>query len=272
KSLKSFLLMRASLSIAAGLPFAGCAVRQGAVVYITSEGIRGVKRRLIAMRKALGIEGKDVPFFLISSMPDLGTGTGNLKLLIAEIEKAVAGCDYPLAMVIIDTVRRATPGKDENSAKDMGGYIQNVDAIATRFRCVVMSVHHSPRGREGRGSGSNALDGAADVIWVITREGASPTATATVAWMKDGEGEGTNWSFKLRTDVEIGRNHQDQPIFGCAVDVTTEVNEPTFTDQADKNKKPPWERGSLPTFKLALIHVLDARGRLCKPYPDIPEV
>jgi AAA domain len=267
KSLKSFLLMRAGLCIAAGLPFAGREVKQGAVVLITSEGLRGVKRRLIAMRKALGIEGKDVPFFLISAMPDLGTGTDDLKILIAEIEKALAGCGYSLAMVIIDTVRRATPGKDENSAKDMGGYIQNVDAIATRFRCIVMSVHHSPRGGEGRGSGSNALDGAADIIWVITREGASPTATATVAWMKDGEGEGTSWTFTLRTDVEIGRNQTDQPIFGCTVDIT-DSNEPDSADKADKNKKPPWERGSLPTFKLALTDLLLAHGTLHKPYSD----
>ena len=153
KSLKSFLLMRAGLCIAAGLPFAGRKVKQGAVVYITSEGIRGVKRRLIAMRKALGLEGKNIPFFLVPAMPNLGTGTDDLKVLIAEIEKALAGCGYALAMVVIDTVRRATPGKDENSAKDIGGYVQNVDAIATRFRCVVMSVHHSPRGGEGRGSG-----------------------------------------------------------------------------------------------------------------------
>ncbi len=271
KSLKSFLLMRGGLCIAAGLSFAGRAVKQGAVVYITSEGIRGVKRRLIAMRKALGIEGKDVPFFLVPTMPNLGTGGDDLKELIAEIEKALAGCGYPLALVIVDTVRRATPGKDENSAKDMGVYIQNCDAITAKFQCLVMSAHHSPRTADGRGSGSNALDGAADVIWAVTRDGNSLTATATVAWMKDGEGEGTTWAFTLRTDIEIGRNQQDQPIFGCTVDIT-DANEPDSADKADKNKKPPWERGSLPTFKLALTDLLLAHGTMRKPYPDVPEV
>jgi hypothetical protein len=32
-------------------------VQQGAVVYVTSEGVKGVKRRLIAMRRHHGIDG-----------------------------------------------------------------------------------------------------------------------------------------------------------------------------------------------------------------------
>jgi hypothetical protein len=272
KSLKSFLLMRAGLSIAASLPFASRNVKQSAVVYITSEGIRGVKRRLVAMRKALSLEGRDVPFFLVPAMPNLGTGVNDLNLLISEIEKVVAGCGYSLAMVVIDTLRRATPGKDENSAKDMGDYVKNCDAIATKFLCLVMSAHHSPRSADGRGSGSNALDGALDVMWAVIRDGNSLTATATIAWFKDGDGEGTSWTFTLRTDIEIGRNRQNEPIFGCAVDITTDANEPGSTNRADKNKKQPWERGSLPTFKLALIHVLDSHGTMRRPYPDGPEV
>jgi hypothetical protein len=278
KSLKSFLLMRAGLCIAAGLPFAGRKTQQGAVVYVTSEGIRGAKRRLIAMRKDLGLEGKNIPFFLIPAMPDLGTGTNDLNVLIAEIEKAIAGCGYPLAMVVIDTLRRATPGKDENSSRDMGVYIQNADAIATKFQCLVMSAHHSPRGVERRGSGSNALDGAADVMWAVTRDGNTPTATATVSWMKDGEGEGTSWNFTLR-NVEIGS--KDKPASSCTVDLTDAQEpapdempdaKPSKTQQPGKAEKPPWQRGSLPILKDALSEVLIAHGTMRKPYPDGPEV
>ena len=77
KSLKTFLLTHVSLCIADWRPYAGRAVQGGAVVYVTSEGIRGVKCRLIAMRRAMGIEGRNVPFALISTMPNLGAGKGD---------------------------------------------------------------------------------------------------------------------------------------------------------------------------------------------------
>jgi AAA domain len=277
KSLKSFLLMLAGLCIAAGLPFAGREVKRGAVVYVTSEGIRGVKRRLISMRKALGIEGKDVPFFLVSAMPNLGTGTEDLKELIVEIEKALAGCGYQLAMTVIDTIRRATPGKDESSSKDMGVYVQNADAITAKFQCLVMSAHHSPRSAEGRGSGSNALDGAADIIWAITRDGNSLTATATIAWMKDGDGEGTTWEFTLRP-VIISDNQKGEaiePVGSCVVEVTTEAREPDSANKADKSdrpKKDPWLTGSLSDLKRVLTNILLDQGKNCRPYPDGPQV
>jgi hypothetical protein len=49
KSFKSFLLQHIYLHIAAGLYYADHKVLQGAVVYVTNEGVRGVKRRLVAM-------------------------------------------------------------------------------------------------------------------------------------------------------------------------------------------------------------------------------
>jgi hypothetical protein len=101
KSLKSFVLMDLLMHIAIGKPYGGRKVQQGAVVYITSEGVRGVKRRLVPMRKHHGVEGKHIPFALISAMPNLGK---DIKA--------------PLRATVIDTMRKATPGKDENSSRE----------------------------------------------------------------------------------------------------------------------------------------------------------
>ena len=46
--------------IAIGKQYAGREVQQGVAVYVTSEGLQGVKRRLVAMRRYHQIEGKKV--------------------------------------------------------------------------------------------------------------------------------------------------------------------------------------------------------------------
>jgi AAA domain len=69
----------------------------------------------------------------------------------------------------IDTLRRATPGKSENDPKDMSVFLANADALAQHFGCFVGVAHHSPRSDDKRGSGTNAIEGACDVILPVTR-------------------------------------------------------------------------------------------------------
>jgi len=45
-------------SVARGAPYAGRETMQGAVIYLTGEGVSGFKRRPVAMRRHLGIEGQ----------------------------------------------------------------------------------------------------------------------------------------------------------------------------------------------------------------------
>jgi AAA domain len=71
KSLKSFFLADLLMHIAIDIPYAGRKVQHGAVIYITSEGVQGVKRRLVAMRRYHGVEGKRIPFALVPVMPNL---------------------------------------------------------------------------------------------------------------------------------------------------------------------------------------------------------
>jgi AAA domain len=107
KSLKSFFLADLLMHISIGQPYAGRAVQHGAVIYITSEGVQGVKRRLVAMRRYHGVEGKRIPFALVPVMPNLGSGTEDLETLKAEIAKAIEPLKVPLRAIVIDTLRRA---------------------------------------------------------------------------------------------------------------------------------------------------------------------
>jgi hypothetical protein len=212
KSLKSFILMWAYLHIAAGLDYMRRKVQQGIVVYVTNEGVRGVKRRLVAMRRELGIEGKGVPFFLVKVMPNLGAGPDDAIKLIEQIKKSIPA-DVPVQAIAIDTLRRAIPGKDESNSKDMSVFIKNCELISEAFACLTSAVHHSPRSDDGRSSGSNALDGGADCMWGSVKDG--DIATVTVHRMKDGR-EGDEWTSSLR-EVVVGKDKNGKDIISCVV-------------------------------------------------------
>jgi hypothetical protein len=223
KSLKSFLLKYVGLHIADFRPFCGRTVQGGAVVYVTSEGIRGVKRRLIAARRAMDIEGRNVPFALVSTMPNLGAGEGDRAALQQVISDKLAAENVtaPLQVIIIDTLRRSMPGKSENEQKDVSIVVDNCEALARAFGCLVILVHHSPRSNDERGSGSNAIDAAADFMWSVIRPDENRrSATATVVRYKDGE-EGDAWTFEL-CPAELGIDRDGNSITSCSVNVTKE--------------------------------------------------
>jgi len=58
KCFKSFLLSDALFHVCLGRQWAGRDVLQGAVAYVSSEGISGLRRRFVAMRRHYGVEGK----------------------------------------------------------------------------------------------------------------------------------------------------------------------------------------------------------------------
>jgi hypothetical protein len=233
KSLKSFLLNHIGLHIADSRPFCGRDVQGGAVVLVTSEGIRGVRRRLIGERRSLGIEGKGVPFALVPTMPNLGAGEGDRVALQASIAAALKNIGQPLRLIVIDTFRRAMPGKSESEQKDVSIVVDNCEALSRAFGCLVLAVHHCPRSDDTRGSGSNAIDAAADLMWGVVRDEVTGRATATVARYKDGE-EGDTWTFELRP-VELAIDRDGNPITSCAVEITTE---PVRKTAAAKNRAP----------------------------------
>lgn len=262
KSLKSFFVKFIALHITAGLPFHGRRIQAGAVVYVTSEGVRGVKRRLIAMRRALGIEGTRAPFFLIKVMPNLGAGADDRKELEATIKAKLASLGVPLRMIVIDTVRRATPGKSENKPEDGGAFLQNCDALATAFECLVLGVHHAPRADDGRPAGWNGFDAAADVGLAFLREKGTKRATCEVAWNKDGD-EGDVWSFKLMpADVAVDR--EGKMITSCYVEITGEPERKTASTP-DKVTLSPAQRV---VYDILLEATTEAGERV----PDDPNV
>jgi hypothetical protein len=234
KSLKSFFVTHAGLHIAGNLLYCGREVQSGAVVYVTSEGVKGARRRLVTARRALGLEGKGVPFFLVPAMPNLGAGPRDREALQKAIEARMRDLSIPLRMIVIDTMRRAMPGKSENKPEDISVVVDNAEALSRAFDCLVVLVHHSPRSDDDRGSGSNATDAAADVMIGCKRDEATKIATVTVHRLKDGE-EGDAWSFELRP-MEIGADRSGRPIVSRYVQITEEPERNLTTTKTGRAK------------------------------------
>jgi hypothetical protein len=193
KSGKSFLVADLAFHVSIGALWAGRGVLQGSVVYCAGEGVTGFKRRLVAFRKHYGVEGKGAPFGLIPMAPNLGREDGDDLKMIDTVRDWVAG-KPPLRAIVIDTLSRAVRGADENTAKDMGIFVDNCERLGREFGCIVIVVHHAGKDAEKGARGSIALPAACDVMWYVEKGEAANQAT--IVSMKDGE-DGLSWRFKL---------------------------------------------------------------------------
>ena len=229
KSGKSFILADALFHVAMDRVWSGRDVLPGSVLYLSSEGKRGLRRRLVAMRRHYGVEGQRVPFGFIPVMPDLGHRSGDAEALVASIRGALIEHDSPpLRVVAIDTLARAMSGADENAAKDMGVLVANAEAIAEELGCLVVLVHHAGRAADARSRGSNALDGAADVMWHVEKN--EEGNRVSIHEMKDGEA-GLEWTFRLKPHwLDLADAST------CTVEIMTTPRQPLQADPKPKLK------------------------------------
>jgi hypothetical protein len=122
KSGKSFLTTDMLCTVARGAPYAGRGTLQGPVLYLTGEGVGGFKRRLVAMRRHLGIEGQGVPFYMIDNVPDLRSEQTDLPQLLAELDAFVAQtCPEGPRAISLDTLARCMGDADEKALATWGG-------------------------------------------------------------------------------------------------------------------------------------------------------
>ena len=164
KAGKTFVVLSFCLHVAAGLPWFGRTVKQGAVVYIAGEGTGGLSLRLRAMRQAYGIS-VDAPLFVIPRAVNFRLET-EVTDLVTLVRATVNG--MVVAMLVIDTLARAMPGADENSAQEVGIVIAGCDLVRDELRCTVIPIHHSGKDVARGARGTSALRGAWDTALEIT--------------------------------------------------------------------------------------------------------
>ena len=159
-----------ALAVATGTPAFGLfPVTQGNVIHLTWDmGARPTALRYRRLAAGMGLRVSDLAGRLTLCTPTItlvGDGPGT----IAAFRKQLAG----YALCIIDNLRAATPGKDEN-ASDFADYVSRLGVAASRENCTVLYMHHSKKGggaelEDARGSG--AILGASGSLWTLARDG-----------------------------------------------------------------------------------------------------
>jgi hypothetical protein len=241
KSGKSFLTSDMLFTVARSVRYAGRETIPGPVVYLTGEGVNGFKRRLVAMRRHHETEGAGTPFYMVESVPDLGSEQTDLPRLLADLDAFIAQrCPEGVRAIVLDTLARCMGEADENSARDMMRFVARCSTVERHFGCVVVVVHHVGKDPSRGGRGSNSLNGAADVTMIV--EKAETYSTVRVDEMKDGP-EGQEWRFRLvpylLSETSDTPSETSQEVSTCVVELLSEPS----TAKPRETKKPKTPKG-----------------------------
>lgn len=208
---KSFVALDWALSIAHGVDWLGISTKQGPVVYIAAEGSAGLWQRVRAWQKAHSVElsSKDV-YFLAEAAQLMETQP------VDKIIRTLSQLPQRPALVVFDTLARCMAGGEENSAKDVGRTISNVDRIRSEVGATVLLVHHTTKDGAAE-RGSSALRAAADTMISLT---ASDGTVVLCCDKQKDAAEFDRWYLKLTT-VELGASDNLIPETSCVIERST---------------------------------------------------
>jgi RecA-family ATPase len=163
---KSNLVLSQSIAIAEGAAWDGHRTHQGLVLYVALEGGRGFRRRIVAYKTKYPTK-TSLPFVLVRDQVDM-LNDNDVKELIDLIRKEEAAFGQKCEMIVIDTLSRAMPGSDENSARDMTTLVSNCDRIRKETGAAAHLVHHSGKKQASGARGHSSLRGATDTEIEVT--------------------------------------------------------------------------------------------------------
>jgi len=255
---KTFILLDLFARIARGGFWGGREVKQSPVVYIAAEGSGGIKKRIVGLKHVAAEKGlpADIPFHLVTVAPNLGTGDGDCKKLIADVE---ATSVQPGA-IAIDTTTQALAGADENGA-GMDTLVVNATALAVHFQCLVVLVHHTPVSDDERLRGKGSLGAGLDASIIIKREKGSMVAALIVKKMRD-EDDGQAFTVNL-SRVVLGKTKKGREVSTLVV----ETVEPGAVEGDKAGKKLPTSAANALS---AMRYALDEVGAVPPASAHIP--
>lgn len=188
---KTFIAIDLALSIARGLSWQGCRVKQPTgVLYVSAEGGGAMGARLQAYAKHHVTDLSPLPF---------GVVTEGLNLRGGDFTKVIEGCNQmrsrgaPIGLIVLDTLNRTMGGGDENSSMDMGEYLAAVAKIVDATGAFVLIVHHSGKDAKRGARGHSSLRAAVDTELEVKAEGDAQLLKVTKS--RDGL-TGTEYAYK----------------------------------------------------------------------------
>ena len=163
-SFKSFLALDIGWAIAQGREWHGNTVNQAQVLYVAGEGFSGLAKRLDGLTNAYG----EAAGFKTTEMPFMLTNAQQCRRLVKGVHKEMG----EIGLLIIDTKSANMEGSDSD-AGTMNEFINNLRMLERELLCTVLVVDHVGHMEKGRARGASQQQGAADLAYLVTRDGES---------------------------------------------------------------------------------------------------
>lgn len=202
---KSFLVLDMLQRLASGREWFGHKVNQCAVTYLALEGEAGLAGRIDAYRIRHGATSSNIRYIV---QPFRLLNADDINELVEAIQAAGTG-----AVVVLDTLSRATPGSDENDSKSMGLMIACAKLLQGQIGGLILLIHHTGKDASKGMRGHSSLHAALDCAIEVRRHG--DQREWLIAKSKDGE-DGASHPFKLDV-VSLGLDNDGEEITSCVV-------------------------------------------------------
>jgi len=192
---KTFVALDMAYCIAAGIPYHGRNTRKAGVLYVCGEGHSGLQKRLKAIHVEKGYH--DSLHIHTTKLPAAFIDKNSTIAIQNTINKI-----GNIGLVLVDTFHRNLGDGDENSAKDIAKFLQNIDLYLRSSGIAVLVVHHSGNdSTSGRSRGSSSIRAAMDVEYEVKKDSDGEVITVSNTKMKNFE-QPKPFSFKFKPVAE----------------------------------------------------------------------
>lgn len=158
---KTFLALDWALRIASGFQWRGKDIPASRVLYVVAEGGLGFRQRVNSW---LTVNTDALDNFTVLKQPVLLHDPVEVERLASALRAA----KLRPRLMVFDTLAQNFVGGEENSAAEMGRWLQGARSLQEEFSSTVLILHHSTKAGHGA-RGSGALEGAADTMIRATK-------------------------------------------------------------------------------------------------------
>lgn len=206
---KTFVTLDLGLAVTRGIPFARrYDTVQGHVLMLALEAPEGVRRRLVAYRQHNGVAS--VPFGIITDELDL-CKKDSVSDFITKLQSYMQFYQAQISLLIIDTLNRAMPGRDENGPKDASAAVAGLQRIQRATGGLVLVVHHPGKDQARGARGHSSIMAAMDAVLEVQGEKRDTVRDMRLTKLKDGPDDKAVGSFRLER-VILGTDYKGREV------------------------------------------------------------
>ena len=222
---KSFVVLDLLCRIAGGMPVWGQPALSGFTVYIATEGVSGLPKRVRAWLARHARKAEQIPMLLIE-VPVRMREASAVTSLIERIQEVEIATGQRCRLICVDTLVQCLHG-DENRQEDMSEFVAACNRLAHELQTHVSVVHHTGKRESDGPRGSSVIHGNFDTLFsVAPDEAANGTLLLTALKQKDERRS----CVRLRLEVvEVGVDEDGDPVTTCLV---SEASAEDFNDAA----------------------------------------